>query len=61
VDTTSFFGYRQTDFQMNGKDCKVVEPKFASVKQPWIWRARFWAHEPQTDIALLERGFAVVY
>jgi lysophospholipase L1-like esterase/dienelactone hydrolase len=29
--------------------------------QPWIWRARFWGHEPQTDIALLERGFHLVY
>ena len=28
---------------------------------PWIWRARFWGHEPQTDIALLERGFHLVY
>ncbi|MFT4565495.1 MAG: pimeloyl-ACP methyl ester carboxylesterase [Cyclobacteriaceae bacterium] len=27
----------------------------------WIWRARFWAHEPQTDLALLEKGFHVAY
>ena len=25
------------------------------------WRARFWGHEPQCDIALLERGFHIVY
>jgi pimeloyl-ACP methyl ester carboxylesterase len=24
-------------------------------------RARFWGHEPQTDIALLEHGFHIVY
>ncbi|MGL4492395.1 MAG: GDSL-type esterase/lipase family protein, partial [Tannerellaceae bacterium] len=28
---------------------------------PWVWRARFWGHEPQTDIALLERGFHIAY
>jgi len=28
---------------------------------PWVWRARFWGHEPQTDIALLERGYHIVY
>lgn len=29
--------------------------------RPWIWRARFWAHEPQVDLALLEAGFHLVY
>jgi pimeloyl-ACP methyl ester carboxylesterase len=33
----------------------------AAEGHPWVWRARFWAHEPQTDIALLQRGFHVVY
>lgn len=61
IDTASFFGYQQASFKLDGKDCKVVEPKFAATNHPWIWRARFWAHEPQTDIALLERGFSVVY
>lgn len=60
-DTTSFFGYNQSNFQLNGRNCIVVEPKMAAAEHPWIWRARFWAHEPQTDIALLEHGFAVVY
>lgn len=39
----------------------MVAPKFAAAGHPWIWRARFWGHEPQTDIALLERGYHVVY
>lgn len=26
-----------------------------------MWRARFWGHEPQTDIDLLEKGFHIVY
>jgi pimeloyl-ACP methyl ester carboxylesterase len=33
----------------------------AALGKPWIWRARFFGHEPQTDIALLQRGFHVVY
>jgi lysophospholipase L1-like esterase/pimeloyl-ACP methyl ester carboxylesterase len=28
---------------------------------PWVLRARFWGHEPQADIALLERGFHIAY
>ncbi|MFY0256338.1 GDSL-type esterase/lipase family protein [Chitinophaga sp. 30R24] len=58
---SSFYGYRCADFTYKGRNCKVVAPKFATVGHPWIWRARFWGTEPQTDIALLERGFYVVY
>ncbi|MDR6568563.1 GDSL-type esterase/lipase family protein [Chitinophaga ginsengisegetis] len=58
---TSFYGYRCADFEFSGRACKVVAPKFAAAGHPWIWRARFWGHEPQTDIALLERGYHVVY
>jgi lysophospholipase L1-like esterase len=59
--TESFYGYPCATFILNGRECKVVKPKWAAKGHPWIWRARFWGHEPQTDIALLERGFHVVY
>lgn len=58
---TAFHGYKCILFKNNGVDCKVVVPKKAASGNPWIWRARFWEHEPQTDIALLERGFHLVY
>lgn len=55
------FGYECAEFRQNGRECKIVKPKKARNDYPWIWRARFWAHEPQTDIALLERGYHLVY
>lgn len=58
---SNFYGYECADFTFNGRNCKVVKPKAAAKGNPWIWRARFWGHEPQTDISLLERGFHVVY
>jgi len=58
---SSFHGFECADFIFNNRNCKVVKPKKAAVGLPWIWRARFWGHEPQTDIALLEQGFHVVY
>lgn len=61
IKISSFFGYRCADFMFNGRSCKIVQPKKSAENHPWIWRARFWGHEPQTDIALLERGFHVVY
>lgn len=49
------------DSTFNGINFKVVFPKTPNKKREWVWRARFWGHEPQTDIALLERGFHLVY
>ena len=40
---------------------KIVAPKKSAEGMPWIWRARFWGHEPQFDIAMLNKGYHVVY
>ena len=61
VKQDSFYGYACADFTLDGRECKLVKPKWTAAGRPWIWRARFWGHEPQTDIALLERGFHLVY
>lgn len=58
---SNFHGYKQLDFSFNGIGCKIVQPKKVNKNHNWIWRARFWGHESQTDIALLERGFHIVY
>lgn len=57
----SFYGYSCANFTLSGRECKVVKPKWSAVGHPFVWRARFWGHEPQADIALLERGFHIVY
>ena len=61
VAISNFHGFDCADFKFEGRNCKVVKPRTETKGKPWIWRARFWGHEPQTDIALLERGFYVVY
>ena len=48
------------DMYVNGGN-KVVVPKKAADGKPWVWRARFWGHEPQFDIAMLNSGYHVVY
>ena len=57
----NFHGFLQTDFNYNTIPCKLVEPKYVAKGKPWVLRARFFGHEPQTDIALLERGFHIAY
>lgn len=54
-------GFEIIEFKFNGVDAKIVFPKKAEPSKKWIWRTQFWAHEPQTDIALLNRGFHLVY
>jgi lysophospholipase L1-like esterase len=58
---SSYYGYECAGFSFDGRDCKVVKPKWSAPGHPWMWRARFWGHEPQTDISLLQRGFHLVY
>ena len=60
-ETSEWNGFTRYDFQVVDRDVIVVVPDEAAPGKPWIWRARFWGHEPQTEIALLERGFHVAY
>lgn len=60
-DTSSYYGYACIRFMFEGREARIVRPKRSARGRPWLWRARFWGHEPQTEIALLERGFHIVY
>jgi hypothetical protein len=54
-------GFEIMEFKFNGVDAKIVFPNQANQNKDWIWRTQFWEHEPQVDIALLKKGFHVVY
>ena len=54
-------GFDRYDFMVDGRRCWVVTPQASAEGQPWIWRARFFGHEPQADIALLKEGFHLAY
>lgn len=57
----SFFGYKQIDLDFDGFTGKLVFPEKAAPGNPWIWRARFWGHEPSVDTALLKKGYHLAY
>jgi lysophospholipase L1-like esterase/pimeloyl-ACP methyl ester carboxylesterase len=61
VTISSFYGYDCAEFTFHGRKARIVKPRRTAEGKPWIWRARFWGVEPQTEIALLDRGFHVVY
>lgn len=54
-------GFERLDFEVDSRACILVKPKKAAENRPWIWRARFFGHEPQADIALLQHGFHIAY
>ncbi len=61
VHSGDFHGYTEYRFKNAGAECRVVFPRVVAAGRPWVWRARFWGHEPQFDLAMLERGWHVVY
>jgi len=48
------------DMYVNG-GTRIVVPKEVADGKPWVWRAIFFGHEPQFDIAMLNKGYHVVY
>ncbi|QDU58924.1 GDSL-type esterase/lipase family protein [Aeoliella mucimassa] len=61
TEPLEFHEFSGVQFKLNGVTAYVVEPKEWASGKPWIWRARFWGHEPELDLALLKRGYAVAY
>lgn len=58
-----FHDFSEIDFPLpgEGSECKIVEPKKAAAGNPWVWRARFWDHQPAFDVAMLNHGYHLVY
>ena len=59
--TSDYHGYQAHSFKVDGCDTIVVAPKEAAAGNPWIWRAEFFDHRPEADLALLAKGFHLVY
>lgn len=58
---STFSGFACASFVFNGRQAKIVKPAKVAMNAPWVWRARFWGHEPQAESNLLACGFHVVY
>ncbi|MEX2216589.1 MAG: prolyl oligopeptidase family serine peptidase [Phycisphaeraceae bacterium] len=54
-------GYDRYDFEVEGKAVLVVVPKEPAKGNPWCWHGEFFGHKPAPDIALLGKGFHIVY
>lgn len=61
VKAIDFHGYAGLSFSVSGHEAQVIRPRVVAKGAPWVWRARFWGHEPQFDLAMLERGYHIAY
>jgi lysophospholipase L1-like esterase/pimeloyl-ACP methyl ester carboxylesterase len=59
--TSDWNGYIKHEFDVRGKLATVVTPKQAAPGKPWVWHGEFFGHKPAPDIALLSRGYHIVY
>ncbi len=60
-EKSTWNGFSRYDFDFMEKKSLIVAPETAAFGNPWIWRARFFGHQPQADLALLGKGFHLVY
>ena len=62
-EASEWHGHARVDFALpgDGAKCIVVAPEEAEEGAPWIWRARFFGHQPALDIGLLKAGWHVCY
>jgi hypothetical protein len=58
---TTWNGFTRTDFELNGHPVTVIIPRQPAAGRPWVWHGEFFGHRPIPDIALLGRGFHIVY
>lgn len=60
-DVTDYHGFSRYELTVDGCRAIVVAPRKAAAGLPWIWRAEFFDHRPELDLALLEKGFHLTY
>jgi pimeloyl-ACP methyl ester carboxylesterase len=60
---SEWLGHARADFTLpdDGAKCSVIAPKKPAEGKPWIWRARFFGHQPALDVGLLKAGWHVCY
>ena len=54
-------GFDRYNFDFNGKPAIVVVPKQALPGKPWAWRGEFFGAFANVDVALVGKGFHLVY
>lgn len=60
TSVTNYQGYRCLAFKVDGRACKIVQPRVTAAGRPILWVAEFFGTLPQVELALAQRGWHVV-
>lgn len=58
---SQWHGFRRVEFPVGEKTASVVIPSEPATGRPWVWHGEFFGHKPAPDIALLKKGYHIVY
>ncbi|MDD3588327.1 MAG: prolyl oligopeptidase family serine peptidase [Thermoguttaceae bacterium] len=63
---TQWNGYTMYSFdldcgQYGKRPVNIVCPQKVDPKRRWVWRAVYFGHEPQTELAMLARGYHIAF
>lgn len=58
---TDFYGHKQINFEVNGRNSFIVCPEKPLDGNHWVWRTEFFGAFDYADRALLERGWYLAY
>ena len=63
LQTSLYHGFERVDFNLprSGASCVLVAPHQGLRGRPWLWRMRFFGHEPGLELELLDRGMHLAY
>ncbi|CDF78715.1 conserved hypothetical protein, alpha/beta hydrolase family [Formosa agariphila KMM 3901] len=61
VTVTNWKGFERTNFEFEGREAHITNPKKALEGNPWVWRARFPGYHAELDSLLLDKGFHIAY
>ena len=60
-DLTTWQGYRQENFEVDGRSCVLILPEASAPGNPWLLRANPVGLDSSVDKALLRHGFHIAY
>ncbi len=58
---TDWRGFRQLNFEVNGRESFIVCPKESLSEKPWVWRTEFFGAFDFADWELLHQGWHLAY
>jgi pimeloyl-ACP methyl ester carboxylesterase len=61
VPAKTWNGYVRHEVDIEGHLGLVIAPREPAAGQPWVWHGEFFGHQPEPDLALLGRGWHIVY